>query len=133
MTVRSTPEPNSYVQVQNPRTTRIVGIRQPSSPVVVDVSTPPLTTNKTTRVINDNTHETFVDDRRSLVDYQNYYSTRPRSRRLDWCAGCDCCRTSPFVKRKDVASYRTRITKDGRRVRYRVSSKIYFQNFCFDF
>jgi hypothetical protein len=132
-------EPTSYYQVQNPRTTRIVQVRQPASPVIVDVGTPPLTTTQTTRIINDNTHDTFVDDRRTLVNYQdNQYSTRRVGRRTNLCGnfgadccgcGCfddccgttNCCRTNSFTKRKDVVSYGTRTTKDGRRVRYRVS------------
>ena len=143
--MRQTPEPTttiirettptSYIQVQNPRTTRVVEVRQPPSPVIVDVATPPLTTTRTTRIINDNTNETFVDDRRTLVNYQDNYSTRHVGRRTNWCGECgsgcncfddccgttNCCRTNPFAKRKDVVSYRTRVTKDGRRVRYRVS------------
>ena len=107
----------------------------------MDVSTPPLTTTKTT-VIRDNA---LIDDRRTLVNYQDDYSTTRVGRRSDWCGncgadccGCDCfadccgcfddccgttncCRTNSFARRKDVVSYRTRVTKDGRRVRYRVS------------
>lgn len=135
--IRSTPPPSSYVQVQNPRTTRIVDVRQVQSPVIVDVSTPPLTKTR----IYDNTRETYIDDNRTLVNYQDdYYTTRRVGQRSDWCGncgadccgcGCDCfddccgltncCRTNPCAKRKDVVSYRTRVTKDGRRVRYRVS------------
>jgi hypothetical protein len=153
--IRQTPEPNSYIQVQNPRTTRIVEVRQPPSPVVVDVSTPPLTTaTRKTTIINDNTNETFIDDRRTLVNYQDdYYSTRHVGRRSDWCGGggcggcgadcfscncfddccgtTNCCRTNSFARRKDVVSYRTRVTKDGRRVRYRVSLKIIFNFRCY--
>ncbi len=144
--MRQTPEPvttiineptsTSYLQVQNPRTTRIVQVRQPPSPVIVNVDTPPLTTTRKTTIINDNT---MVDDNRTLVNYEDdYYSTRRVGRRSDLCGncgadccGCDCfddccgttncCRTNSFFRRKDVASYRTRVTKDGRRVRYRVS------------
>jgi hypothetical protein len=136
--IGQTLEPN-YIQLQNPRTTRIVEVRQPPSPVVVDVSTPPLTTTRKTTIINDNTNETLIDDRRTLVNYQDdYYSTRRVGRRSDWCGNCgadcfscncfddccgttNCCRTNSFARRKDVVSYRTRVTKDGRRVRYRVS------------
>ncbi|CAF0804488.1 unnamed protein product [Rotaria sordida] len=136
--IRSTPEPTSYIQVQNPRTTRIVDVRQvPSTPVIVDVTEPPVTTTKTTTIVNDNVHDTVIDDRRTLVNYQDdYYTRRQVGRRSDLCGncgadccGCDClddccgsmncCRTNSFAKRKDVVSYRTRVTKDGRRVRYR--------------
>ncbi|CAF3368093.1 unnamed protein product, partial [Rotaria sp. Silwood2] len=138
--MRSTPEPTSYIQVQNPRTTRIVEVRQGPSPVIVDVATPPLrttTTTKKTTIVNDNVHDTFVDDSRTLVNYQDdYYSTRRVGQRSEWCGNCgtdclgcgcfddccgsmNCCRTNSFAKRKDVVSYRTRVTKDGRRVRYR--------------
>ncbi|CAF1346024.1 unnamed protein product [Rotaria sp. Silwood1] len=137
--IRSTPEPTSYIQVQNPRTTRFVDVRQATSPVIVDVGTPPITTTTTkkTTIINDNVHDTLVDDRRTLVNYQDdYYRTRRVGQRSEWCGncgadclGCDCfddccgsmncCRTNTFARRKDVVSYRTRVTKDGRHVRYR--------------
>lgn len=121
------------------RSTRIVEVRQPSTPVIVDVATPPVTRTKTTRIINDTSQDTIIDDRRTLVNYQDdYYGTRRTGRRTDWCGqcgadccGCDCfadccgptncCRTNSFARRKDVVSYRTRVTRDGRRVRYRVS------------
>lgn len=135
-------EPGTYYQTPNSRTTRIVEVRQPRSPVIVDVATPPLTsTTRKTTIINDNTNDTIIDDRRTLVNYQgDYSSTRRVGRRSDLCGncgfdccGCDCfddccgttncCRTNSFARRKDVVSYRTRVTKDGRRVRYRVSLK----------
>ena len=133
--------PTTYIQTPNSRSTRIVEVRQPPSPVIVDVSTPPLTTTtKTTRIINDNTQDTFIDDRRTLVNYQDErYTTRRTGRRSEWCGACgadccacncfddccgatSCCRTNSFARRKDVVSHGTRVTKDGRRVRYRVSS-----------
>lgn len=104
-------------------TKRVVKVRQITSPVVLDVSTPPLTTRRTT---------TYVDDRKNLVNYQDEYrSTRRTGQRTEWCDNCgenccgcdcfdDCCRTNSFSRRKDVVSYQTRVTKDGRRVRYRV-------------
>lgn len=133
--------PTSYISGPNSRTTRIVEVRQPPSPVIVDVASPPLTTTRKTTIINDNAHDTYIDDQRTLVNYQDdYYSTRRVGRRSDWCGDCatdccscncfddccgttNCCRTNSFARRKDVVSYRTRVTKDGRRVRYRVSSK----------
>ena len=138
-TIIREPTPTSYLQVQNPRTTRVVQVRQAPTPVVIDVDTPPLaTTTKKTTIINDTARDTIIDDRRTLVNYQDdYYTTRRTGRRSDWCGncgadccGCDCfddccgttncCRTNSFARRKDVASYSTRVTKDGRRVRYRV-------------
>jgi hypothetical protein len=134
------PTPISYIQAPYTRGPRVVEVRQPPSPVIVDVATPPVTTTRTTRIINDTSRDTVIDDRRSLVNYQdNYYTTRRTGRRTDWCGGCgadccscgcfddccgktSCCRSSPFMRRKDVVSHRTRVTKDGRRVRYRVSS-----------
>ncbi|CAF4953020.1 unnamed protein product [Rotaria socialis] len=101
--LRSTPEPTSYVPVQNSRTTR------------------------------------FVEDRHTLVNYpDDYYGTRRTGQRSHWCGNCggdcfscncfddccgttSCCRTNSFARRKDVVSYKTRVTRDGRRVRYRVS------------
>jgi hypothetical protein len=154
--VRQTPdpttiirEPTSYIQMPNSRTTRILEVRQPPSPVIVDVATPPLTTTRKTTIINDTANETLIDDRRTLVNYQDdSYYTRRIGRRSDWCGGCgadcfnncncfddccgerNCCRS--FARRKDVASYRTRTLRDGRRVRYRVSLKNYLK-FCFVF
>ena len=140
-TIINEPSSSSYVQVRNPQTTRIVEVRQPPSPVRINVETPVTTTRKTT-IINDNVHDTVIDDRRTLVNYQdNHYGTRRVGRRTDWCGncgadccGCDCfddccgttncCRTNSFFRRKDVASYNTRVTKNGRRVRYRVSYSI---------
>ncbi|CAF2060916.1 unnamed protein product [Rotaria magnacalcarata] len=135
---RSTPEPISYVPVQNSRTTRFMEVRQVPSPVIVDVATPPLTTTTKTRtIINDNTNENLIDDRRTLVNYQDdYYRTRRTGQRSNWCGNCgadcfscncfddccgttSCCRTNSFARRKDVVSYRTRVARDGRRVRYR--------------
>ena len=135
--------PTSYIQTPNSRSTRIVEVRQPPSPVIVDVSTPPLTsTTKTTRIINDNTHDTYIDDRRTLVNYQDErYTTRRTGRRTEWCGACgadccscncfddccgttSCCRTNSFARRKDVVSYGSRTTKDGRRVRYRVRFRL---------
>ncbi|CAF3038527.1 unnamed protein product [Rotaria socialis] len=99
--LRSTPEPTSYVPVQNSRTTR------------------------------------FVEDRHTLVNYpDDYYGTRRTGQRSHWCGNCggdcfscncfddccgttSCCRTNSFARRKDVVSYKTRVTRDGRRVRYR--------------
>lgn len=142
-TIIRQPTPTSYLQVPNPRTTRIVQVRQAPSPVVIDVDTPPLTTTKKTTIINDNRTDTLIDDRRTLVNYQDdYYATRRTGRRSDWCGNCgadccgcscfddccgttNCCRTNSFARRKDVASYRTRVTKDGRRVRYRVSTLVF--------
>lgn len=150
--VRQTPEtiirepaPASYLQVQNPRTTRVVQVRQAPTPVVIDVDTPPIaTTTKKTTIINDAAHDTIIDDRRTLVNYQDdYYSTRRVGRRSDWCGNCgadcfscncfddccgstNCCRTNSFARRKDVASYSTRVTKDGRTVRYRVRISCFF-------
>ena len=137
-TIINDPNSTSYVQVQNPRTTRVVAVRQPPSPVRINLETPVTTTRKTT-IINDNVHDTVIDDRRTLVNYQDDYTTRRTTgRRSDLCGncgadccGCDCfddccgttncCRTNSFFRRKDVASYNTRVTKNGRRVRYRVS------------
>lgn len=140
-TVIREPTPTSYLQVPNARTTRVVQVRQAPSPMVIDVDTPPMTTTKKTTIINDNRTDTLIDDRRTLVNYQDdYYATRRVGRRSDWCGNCgtdccscfddccgatNCCRTNSFARRKDVASYRTRVTKDGRHVRYRVSTFVF--------
>jgi hypothetical protein len=135
------PPVTSYIPMGNTtRTARIVEVRQAPSPVIVDVGTPPVTTTKkTTTIINDAGQDTLIDDRRTLVNYQDdSYSTRRTGRRTDMCGNCgadccgcncfedccgtmNCCRTNSFARRKDVVSYQSRVTKDGRRVRYRVS------------
>ncbi|CAF0795568.1 unnamed protein product [Didymodactylos carnosus] len=133
-------QPPTIIQVQKPRTppTRIIQVREQTPPTRTIIERPDTSTRTTIiddRAMVDRRDQVIIDDRRQLVNsnYDEYYYNNRRGRTTNMCGDCgncdcfgdcfrscgNCCKMNSFSRRKDVVSYKTRITKDGRRVRYR--------------